>query len=703
MATHPDMNAYGQMEIVETTEAYQQEFISWLRSQETDADDTSLNDERAVKLSFYEGRPFGNEEEGRSQVVTRDVAEVVDYMTASILRTMISGERVVEFEAMGESDGDAIEQANEAVSQQFMRMQDGYRVLHDTLKAGLLEITGAAKTFMEEEKRRREVEVEEDQLAVMEDEGIEVIAAEPISEAQVDPMTGQLLSPAMWRVAYIESTPTFPDIPIPNEELLVNRDARSLEEAIYVAHVPPTTVSDLRKMGFDVVESDIEFAPDVSGEALAQSREPQEATQNTYRSGVNRYVRFLEEYVRYDLDGDGIAELLRVQRCGNTIFTCTPIDFNLIEEWCPFPMQHRRIGQSLADKCMDIQLVRSVLLRQSLDNLYLSNAPRTLLHSQSMGDTTIDDLLAVRPGGIVRWEGTVAPEIIATPFVAGDSFNALEFMAGERESRTGITRMNQGLDSGALSKTATGQAMMQAAGQQMEEYVARNFAEFISRLFRKKYKLMREFAKPFPIIINGKPTMVNPKQWPEDVRVAVRVGLGTGSRDQRIQNRMMLLSLQEKAAMSDIPITNAMIFESINGLVKDLNLGVATDYWPGPETPEPEKGEQQDPAVIKAQADAQAQAAQLQAKQQETALTLQLKREEAAAKIDLMREEAAARLQLDRERAASEQGLALRQQDFEMAMSREQMDLQREQAEHKASMAENDAVSKKRPGGDLDK
>lgn len=697
MATVLDTNAYGQTDIVITDEVaeYPAEFIAWLRSQESDAKDTALNEERAVKLSFYNGEPYGNEEEGRSQVTTRDVAEVVDYMTQSVLRTMVSGERVVEFEAMSADDREAVEQANEAVAQQFMRMQDGYRVLHDTLKAGLLEITGAVKTFVEEDRQRREVQVDSDQLALMQDQGFEIIAAEVAQDAVLDMATGMEVQPSIWTVAYIETTPTFPDIPIPNEELLVNRDARSLEDAIYIGHFPPTTISDLHRMGFEFDDSELEFA-DPGSESLSQAREPQEAAQNTLRLGVNRYVRFGEEYVRYDLDGDGIAELLRVQRCGQKIFTCEPIDFGLIEEWCPFPMQHRRIGQSLADKCMDIQLVRSVLLRQSLDNIYLSNSPRTLLHENSVGDTTIDDLLTVRPAGIVRWAGSEKPDVITTPFVAGASFEALEFMAGERESRTGITRMNQGLDSGAMSKTATGQAMMQAAGQQMEEYIARNFAEFVGRLFRKKYKLMRMFAKPFPIIRNGKPEMVDPQSWPEDIRVAVRVGLGTGSRDQRIQNRMMLLQLQERAAQSDIPITNAMIFESINGLVKDLNLGTATDYWPGPDTPEPEQGNQPNPALVKVQSDAalkeQGQQIDAALKQQQLEYDLQAKREQAALQESLARQ-----------KAQFEADLALRQQAFEEDLALRRLAFDQELARGKAATADTDALPNNRTGGRLDK
>ena len=62
------------------------DLLAWLQSEEENARDDALNDERAVAIDFYNGKPFGDEEEGRSQIVTRDVAEVIDYMVPSVLR-----------------------------------------------------------------------------------------------------------------------------------------------------------------------------------------------------------------------------------------------------------------------------------------------------------------------------------------------------------------------------------------------------------------------------------------------------------------------------------------------------------------------------------------------------------------------------------------------------------------------------------------
>jgi hypothetical protein len=506
----------------------------------------------------------------------------------------------------------------------------------------------------------------------------------------------------VWRVSYVKQSPEFPDVPIPNEELLVARDSRQLSDG-YHAHKVRKTVSDLRKMFGDVVdEAMLGYDGRNAGSQLADARDyPQQG--DSYRSGANRWAWLLEEYCDYDLDGDGITEKLRVQRSGRQIFSIEQIEDGLIEEWCPFPMQHRRVGQSLADKCMDIQLVRSVLLRQSLDNLYLSNVPRMLVPESSMGDTTIDDLLTVQPGALVRYIGAAPPTPLATPFVAESSFQALEFMAGERESRTGITRMNQGLDADALNKTATGTAMMQAAGQQMEEYIARHFAEFIGRVFRKKYRLMRDYGKPFTVLIDGVLKQVNPASWPDDIRVIVRAGLGTGRKENRVQARVMALQIMQGAAQGGSrTVTDENVYAQLKALFQDMGFGSVHELLTDPSTLPPAEP-QPDPKLLEAQAKAMLQAQKQEADQADAAAQLEMQREEAALKLQLMRDEAAAKIQLEREKAAAEAALAQQQQQFEMQLAREQMALQREQAEHKASMDEQAAVSKKRPGGDLDK
>ena len=659
--------------------------IAFLRDEESRSYDSDLNDERMTALDFYNGEPFGDEEDGKSQIVTRDVAEVIDYMTVSLVRTMVSGDQVVEFE---HADKQVAEEATALCNREFFQGQDGYSIVHDWIKAGLLEKSSVVKCCIEERAPlRREAVLSVEEIAVMADQGTQFI--------QHADMGGD-----MFAVAWLEAQPPYlQDYVVPNEEHGFAADARDLDKAcVYSVFKTKKTVSEIAEMGFDVSDISGDNADDFNSLARARDSGTNESAFD-YRTGPNRSVWLYEEYCRYDLNGDGIAELLKCLRVGAHMLDVEEIDEQPGVIWCPFPMPGRLVGQSLADKVMDIQRTRSVLMRQGLDNLYQTNNPRWTVSEASMGDTTIDDLLTTnRPGGIIRHVGPQGPVPVALPFAAQSAFEVMEVLNGEKESRTGITRLNQGLDADALNKTATGTALMQAQGQQIEEYLARNFAEAFARLMLKKYRLLCKFGQPTTVSIDGQERQVDPRTWPQDMNVRVRVGLGTGRKDERIQRRMMLLGLQKEAAMSDIPIKPEHIFNSVAGLVKDLGLGVPTDYWPSPDDVQEQQEPAPDPALVKVQADAQlkAQEQQISAtlKQQQNEYDLQARREKASLEEQLAREKAAFEADLAERQFQFESSLAIRQQEFNERMAMQQAT---------ARAAETEALPKKREGGDLDK
>jgi hypothetical protein len=136
--------------------------------------------------------------------------------------------------------------------------------------------------------------------------------------------------------------------------------------------------------------------------------------------------------------------MVQVFRVDDVILSVEEVDENPFVVWCPFPRAHRMVGNSLADKVMDLQRIKSVVLRQQLNGLYLTNNPRMYVPNECMTEDTIDDLLTVRPGGIVRGKGATKPEPLYEAFEMDKGMKMLEYITGERESRTGITRLNQG-------------------------------------------------------------------------------------------------------------------------------------------------------------------------------------------------------------------------------------------------------------------
>lgn len=675
---------------------------------------SSLAQEQANAIDFYEAEPFGDEVEGRSQIVTPDVQEVCDYMQISTLRTFVSGDKVVEFDANDESQEDYVEEASVAVSHVFMRHQDGYKVLLDWLQSGLVEKIGIVKSVCvtERKKKRQRVVVDADQLQMLDQSGALVNYAD-----NIDGGFTALIEEEIERKRY-------KDMPIPSEEFLFSGFTRQEDDAVYIAHRARKTKSALVEMGFD--RAQVEDLPTNDGEDWSDVRHytrwRDEWEDNDRKTLAMQEVLLFEEYIRIDRDGDGIAELLKVFRVKDAILIDAETGEPSIEEvdeqpftvFCPFPRAHRMVGNSLAEKVMDIQRTRSVLLRNVFDGIYQSNKPRVLLHENAIGTNTIDDLLTNVPGSVIRWKGAIAPGPLADAFDVSKSISLLEFMVGERETRTGITRLNQGLDADTLNKTASGQAQLQAQGQQIEEFVARNFAEAVARMFLKKLRLMKAEGDPIAVKLDGQFKTVDPSLWDDDLGVTINVGLGSGKKETRLVYRRELLDIQKEGLTLGL-CGPEQIYRNAAGMVRDAALGTPTDYFIDPETPEGQQAAQQaasrpDPEMAKAQAQAQIQAQKVQGDQQAAQVKLALEQQESEAKMQLMREEAQTKLQLEREKAAAEMALAERQQAFEMQMAERQFALEERKLEKQAELdrvrAEQDhevKMKKYREGGDLDK
>ena len=650
-------------------------------------------------FDYYEGKPLGNEIDGRSQIVMPDVQTAIDHMTQSILRTFVSGDRVVEFEAEDEGDEQAAEDATAAVDYYFMRKQDGYRVLYDVLVDGLLRKTGVFKAVEERRERvsRETVTVPIEALGML-PEGVEV-------EDAVD--NGDGTATASLKTVSVEVCYTGQAVPL--QYFRFSPRAKHEDTASYIAHVEPITRGELVEMGFDreqvygltrYNDSDLEH----------YESDRLDFYDNEETSPAVEYVELCEEYARVDVDGDGIAERVKVFRVGGDILryqgepvidpetgeqavddrgeplfeegelAVETVDDQPFAVFTPFPRPHKMVGYSLADKVMDIQYLRTMLARQMIDGLAFSNLPRLLVSEGGSADETLDDVLSPIPGAPIRVRDPNAVVPLQNSFNVGQSLTVLEWATGEGEKRTGITAMNQGLDADALNKTATGTALMQAAGQQMEEAIARQKAEAFGRLCMKIYRMMREGGYPLTIRVDGQARQVDPSQWPDKMHIRVRVGLGTGSKDKRIQARMALYG-PLTAAIEQGLAGPEHAFKWMDGIARDTGIGQGDDFMFNPEDPEvmarmQEQEQQPDPELVKVQEDAA------------------LKRDMATFEADLKAFEVEQRLQLEAMKIDGNLDLQAYRAQVEAGIARMKAMVE---ARNKIELRDN------RSGGDLDK
>ena len=644
--------------------------------------ETVISPERALAYQYYYGRLFGNEVEGRSQVVSQDVAQVIDSAVPALVKIFVSGDKAVEFTPRGPEDVKSAEQATVAANYVFFTQNNGYAIAHDLIKDGLLQKTGCLKWYWDTSVKVSEKTyngLDEVQMQMIsEDPSLEIIAHNeaPIMQA------GQQMVMHNVTVKQRKESGSIKIIVVPPEEVLISPDAMSLDpyEMPFIGHAPYKTASQLLELGIPQEVIDTLAGAD-SDDLFSEERIAREdrldSTALTWRMDNNpdpsqRMYRYYECYMRIDADGDGIAELRKICKVGQTIVDNEIIDHIPMCVWTPKVMPHEVIGISMADDVMDIQLLKSTLWRGGLDNLYLTNSPRQYVDTTQ--NVNMDDLLTVRPGGIVRGQGPNGVTPLTVPFMAQYVFEALEYADQEEEVRTGVSRIFQGIDPQAINKTATGVNALINQSNARVELVARNAAEFAFKPLFKGilYLLAKHQQTELMVRISNNFVPVDPSSWQKEYDMSVNVGLGTGTRDQQL---MMLQAMgQDYAMVMQSPFAQQLITPKnvYNFLAKKTELAGFKDvpqYWTDPDTVEPPPPPPPPPEIQKAQmqiqADKEKQQAEMQFKAEEAQVNMQIEGAKNEQEMGLEREKLAMQMQLEQFKAEMQFKLEMYKADLD--------------------------------------
>jgi hypothetical protein len=609
----------------------EEEFQGAVKAAITDAADY-IDDEvapaREKSLKYYRGDPFGNEEEGRSQVVMTEVRDTILAMMPSLLRVFTASEKPVEFAPRRAEDVQMAEQATDYVSYVFNTDNPGFSILHSAFKDALKSKIGVFKWYTSTTTTVREENysgLDEAQISVLQQDGeIEILNVMQTGEGEPDPMTG--MPAPIYDVMIrrrIENKRQVVEC-VPPEEFLIARNARDLDTADYVGHRSLKTLSELVEMGYSAEEIEQNGNSSSSFELNleAQTRNPalrdwMGGASDTSADPAMRRYEYVESYIRIDRDGDGVAELRRICTIGEA---CYILHDEVIDEVkmaviCPDPESHMVIGSSIADQVMDLQLIKSNVVRNTLDSLAQVIHPRTAVVE---GAVNMDDVLNVETGGVIRVTQPGMIQEMGGTFVGQQAMPIIAYLDDVRASRTGMSKASQGLDADVLQSTtkAAVTATMSAAQERLE-MVARIFAETgIKRLFRGLLKeVIRHQDKPRMVRLRNAWVPIDPRSWDADMDVVVNVGLGTGSIEQRVQLLTMVLSKQEELLQllgMQNPLVTVKQYRNTMAQILELSGLKDTSRYFNEITPEAEQqmaqpqGQQQsDPAQILAQVEAE--------------------------------------------------------------------------------------------------
>lgn len=649
-----------------------------IREAERYADDLSADRVRAIE--YYDGVMHDTPADpGRSRMVSRDVRATIKKVLPSIMRTIFGSHNVVEYQPVGPGDEQGAEQASDYINRVVSPEVDLRRHVEDALHDALLLRNGILRWWWEEKRCARTSEhtgltdeafavlVSGDEVEILEhtarEEMVEVIGPEGFP-VQVHVPVHDV------RIKRMETMRRPRVTCVPRERFLIHPDAVTLEDSILTGELMQVTRSDLVAMGYDrETVMGISQANEDDYEESVRRQDVREADE-THRP--NELVDYYDIFVRYDMDGDGIAELRHMCFAGGLHERNLLHDEEVDEiQFCDLKVMsrpHQWEGISLADDLMDIQRVKTVLLRQTLDNIYWQNNPQPIiqdgavLNPDAVFEPEFGKPVRVAQGVSVR----DAYSFAQVPFVAQQSFGMMEYLDTEAQDRTGVTDASAGMAPDALqNQTATATALIERQGIGQTEMMVRTVAEGLRKFFRGLLKLIiRHQDVARTVRLRDEWVEFDPRHWNAMMDCTVNVGLGAGTRERDMQVMQFVMGLQEKLLAAFGPnnpfVKPENVWEALSRSIEAAGLKTPEMYFTEPDPQEVQALMQQAAQAGQAgeAAKAQVEAAKLQMDQQKAQAEMQLERDKMQAEMQLARERMQAEFQLAREKMQMEAAFA---------------------------------------------
>ncbi len=590
----------------------------------------TISQQREQAMQYYYGLPFGNEVDGRSQFVDTTVADTIEWIKPSLMRVFASGDEMVKFNPVGPEDVAMAAQATDYVNYVFTRDNPGWEILYSWFTDALLSKNGIVKVWWdeyEEEEREEYTALDEMELSyLITDDAIEVIEHTQY-EVDLEPKHDIVIKrKKMGGRIRVEN--------VPPSEFLIARESKDIQDSRFVCHRVLKTLSELREMF-----PDEDLSPDELGggddDMMAFSAERLErfmydksakywegwGDEGTGDEEGLRTYWLHESYIKTDWDGDGITELRKVCTVGTTVLENEAVDTVPFISLTPIKIPHKFFGLSVADLVMDLQLIKSTMLRTLLDNAYNQNFGR---YAVLEGQANLDDLLTQRPGGVVRVKSPNAVTPLPTPPLEPYSFQMLEYLDGVRESRAGVNKYSQGLNDNALTShtTATAVNSVMTAAQSRVELIARNFAETgVKDLMKSIYMLLQKNQdKERVIMLRNQWIPVRPDSWRDSFDCTVSVALGNGNKDQQMQHLVTMLQFAGDAMKGGLSIVNQKNMYNMGAaLIKNMGFQNVSDFLTDPDNVPPQPDPEQQMKEMEMQLkhkELEIKAADIQVKQQ---------------------------------------------------------------------------------------
>jgi hypothetical protein len=581
-----------------------------------------LSAQRALNIDLYLGKDVDPAPEGQSSVIDRTVFETIQWILPSLCRIFANGDDVVNLVPIAQQDVEPAKQESAYLNWLVTQKHPWFDIFLEFATDALL-TKNAYILVYKDKKRTVEIEKYTDQTKqgvsyLLMDPTCQLIqsatkpapdlAPEPVVDGNGQPIidaNGQpMTTPAVLYDCTIRRTGSQKDLCIkvlPPERVKVDQRSfnwRIDEDCGYFEYWEELTLSELRSQGYDIptdVADDPELytqedmARDEYGERRLERYKPSDPSM--------RRVKARQIWIRVDADGDGIAELLQIMRVGRRILAKEEVTRIPVASGVACPLPHRHVGISIGDMVQDIQRIKTAILREGLDNLYLSNNPQKVFDPAHVNT---DDVLISRPGGGIRATDIDKIKFIEHPFVFPQAIAGLQYMDTVRENRTGVNNGFMGVDESTLNNAQPGTVnQMTSMAAQRVEQIARVLAFAIEDLFSIVHEnVLKMGHKRESVQLLGGWVDVDPGSWRKRNDFKICVAFSAGNKDQMVARLMLMLQKQAEALQLQIPVcTPENYYNTLVELTKSSDFASPDRFWTDPQKM-PEKPPPQPPPAI---------------------------------------------------------------------------------------------------------
>ena len=427
------------------------------------------------------GEEYGNEVDGKSRIVSKDIAKQISWMLPSLADPFLSSPDIVKTNPVTEEDLPGATQSELLLNTFFCRKFPRHNFIMKALKVLLTEGTVVVKTGWDYEDD--EIDIQAESVAVDEygREFIEVIDTTKIKILKNEP-TAEVCR---------------------NEDIFIDPTCMDeLDKCQFVIHRYETDMSTLRKDGR---YKNLDKLGDQIGDTTtdADGYLSQDQTGFKFNDEPRRKLLAYEYWGYYDVDGDGEVEPIVCTWVNNTIIRLQTnpypdnkppfviVPFNSI----PFQM----FGEALAEIIGDNQKVKTAITRGIIDNMAKSNNGQIGFARGALDDNNRRKFLKgdnfEYNGNMSQfWQGSYNQ-------IPGSAFDMLGMQNNEIEAQTGVKSFSGGITGSALGATATGARGALDATSVRRTALVRNIAEnMIKPLMRKWLAYFGEFMEPEEVI-----------------------------------------------------------------------------------------------------------------------------------------------------------------------------------------------------------